>query len=109
MYCSIYCFTGPKLKQTTCTEMKSGGYYAGDRQQVTGYVFTPQDCMTKCDQNNNCIAWTHLSSAQICWYQTSVTAWINDVSYTGGSCLRKSTKTILIIILLFLNNIDISN
>ncbi|CAF5166848.1 unnamed protein product, partial [Rotaria sp. Silwood1] len=23
--------------------MKSGGYYAGDRQQVTGYVSTPQD------------------------------------------------------------------
>ncbi|CAF3735134.1 unnamed protein product [Rotaria sp. Silwood1] len=67
--------------------MKSGGYYAGDRQQVTGYVFTPQDCMTKCDQNNNCIAWTHLSSAQKCWYQSSVKAWINDVSYTGGSCL----------------------
>ncbi|CAF5136401.1 unnamed protein product, partial [Rotaria sp. Silwood1] len=54
--------------------MKSGGYYAGDRQQVTGYVFTPQDCMTKCDQNNNCIAWTHLSSAQKCWYQSSVKA-----------------------------------
>ncbi|CAF3934328.1 unnamed protein product, partial [Rotaria sp. Silwood1] len=76
-----------KLKVPVCTEIKSGGYYAGDRQQVTGSVSTPQDCMTKCDQNNNCIAWTHLSSAQICWHQTLVTAWVNDVSYTGGSCL----------------------
>ena len=77
------------MKKDKCTEIRTNGYYKGTSLATIEKISSARICKQICDNTKTCLGWSHSSSSETCWQQSSVDEWVTDTKYKGGSCACK--------------------
>ncbi|CAF1435524.1 unnamed protein product [Adineta ricciae] len=75
-----------------CTSAVPGTYYTSSSTKSIDNVVSQDDCMNRCEVDDNCYGWAYQASSKTCSVQNSIGWKTLDASYVGGSCIGLAAK-----------------